>query len=131
MALITGTINTLERALNYASTKQKVVADNIANGDTPNYKVKSVSFGEMLDSELKTAFTASKSDSRHFDLSIKSNTALGVYVNRNVSYNHNGNSVDIDKEMSDLATNTIYYNAVTDRIIGKFQSLENVIKGGR
>ena len=48
-----------------------------------------------------------------------------------VSYNEVGNSVDIDKEMADLATNQIYYNALTERISGKFSSLQNVIRGGK
>jgi flagellar basal-body rod protein FlgB len=39
--------------------------------------------------------------------------------------------VDIDKEMTDLAANQIYYNAVTDRLSGKFQSLQDVIRGGK
>ena len=48
-----------------------------------------------------------------------------------VSYNESGNSVDIDQEMADLATNQIYYNALTERISGKFSSLQNVIRGGK
>ena len=48
-----------------------------------------------------------------------------------VSYNESGNSVDIDQEMTDLATNQIYYNALIERISGKFSSLQNVIRGGK
>ncbi|WP_042348927.1 flagellar basal body rod protein FlgB [Bacillus massiliigorillae] len=131
MALISGTINLLEQAMNYSATKQKVISDNIANSDTPNYKAKSVSFSKMLETEKQNSFVANRTDRRHFNLTLSNQSSSGVYVNQNVAYNHNGNSVDVDKEMSDLATNTIYYNALTDRIIGKFQSLENVIKGGK
>ena len=38
--------------------------------------------------------------------------------------------MDIDKEMADLASNQIYYNALIERISGKFSSLQNVIRGG-
>ena len=130
MSLFSGTIASLENALNYASLKQKVISNNIANADTPNYKAKSVSFSKMLESELSQTMTANRTDARHYDFS-SSGSANGVYVNKNVSYNHNGNSVDIDQEMSDLAMNQIYYNAVTDRINGKFQSLQSVISGGK
>lgn len=130
MSLFSGTITSLEYALNYASQKQKVISNNIANADTPNYKAKSVSFSKMLKSEMNDSFSANKTDSRHIDFS-KSENSNGVYVNKNVSYNHNENSVDIDQEMSSLAMNQIYYNAVTDRINGKFQSLQNVIRGGK
>lgn len=57
-----------------------------------------------------------------------SGTAVKV---SNTRYNHNGNGVDMDKEMADLATNQIYYNALTERINGKFNTLQSVIKGGK
>ena len=44
MDLFSGTISTLDKALNYSATKQKVISQNIANVDTPNYKAKDVSF---------------------------------------------------------------------------------------
>ncbi|MEH6942182.1 flagellar basal body rod protein FlgB [Bacillus sp. JJ722] len=131
MSIISGTILTLEQAMNYAATKQKVISDNIANSDTPNYKAKSVSFSKMLEDEMQGSLVANRTDRRHINFTNSNDSASGVYVNQNVAYNHNGNSVDVDKEMSDLATNAIYFNALTDRIIGKFQSLENVIKGGK
>lgn len=131
MSLISGSFNTLESALDFAATKQKVISNNIANADTPNYKAKEVSFKQMLNQEMNNSMLANKSDQRHYEFKNSSDSASGVYVNRNAAYNHNGNSVDIDKEMSDLATNQIYYNAVTDRLSGKFESLKNVIRGGK
>jgi len=130
MSLFSGTITALENGLDYASQKQKVISNNIANSDTPKFKAKDVSFKKMLDQELLSSFSTYKTDNRHFELDIKADASSGVYVRQNQSYNNSGNSVDIDKEMSDLATNQIYYNALTDRISGKFQSLKNVIKGG-
>ena len=56
---------------------------------------------------------------------------LPLSLQNQVSYNESGNSVDIDQEMADLATNQIYYNALTERISGKFSSLQNVIRGGK
>ena len=44
MSLFFGTIATLEAALSYSALKQKVIAQNIANADTPNYKAKDVRF---------------------------------------------------------------------------------------
>ncbi|HZG73672.1 MAG TPA: flagellar basal body rod protein FlgB [Chondromyces sp.] len=119
----------LEQALNYSSMKQKVIANNIANADTPNYKAKDVSFKKMFEESLGQSIQAFRTDSRHYSFNKGSNPV--IVTNRNVTYNQNGNSVDVDKEMADLATNQIYYNAIADRIGGKFSSLQNVIKGGR
>ncbi|WP_374721887.1 flagellar basal body rod protein FlgB [Peribacillus tepidiphilus] len=129
MSLFSGTILRLEKALDYSSLKQKVISQNIANADTPNYKSKDVQFNKMFQSELDS-LKANKTDKRHFDFKQTSGNPA-IIVKKNMIYNHSGNSVDLDKEMSDLATNQIYYNAVTDRLAGKFQSLQTVIRGGK
>lgn len=124
-------ISTLERALDYSSLKQKVISQNIANVDTPNYKAKDVSFKSVLQNELDHTFNTYRTDNRHIDFSDSSSSSTGIITQRNVQYNHNGNSVDMDKEMSNLATNQIYYNALIERLNGKFSTLQNVIRGGK
>lgn len=131
MKLFSNTVSTLEHALNYSSAKQKVIAQNIANVDTPNYKAKDVSFKAAFDDAMGKSFQANRSDTRHYDFSSRASSSAGMVIKRNVSYNENGNSVDLDKEMADLATNQIYYNALTERINGKFNSLQTVIRGGK
>ncbi|KON89095.1 flagellar basal body rod protein FlgB [Sporosarcina globispora] len=131
MNLFSGTLSTLEQALNYSSLKQKVISQNIANADTPNYKAKDTSFKEAFQSALGESVKANKSDIRHYDFKIGSSPVQGIVTRRNASYNHNGNSVDLDKEMADLATNQIYYNAVIERVSGKFSSMQNVLRGGK
>jgi len=128
MKLFSDTISTLENAINYSNIKQKVIAQNIANVDTPNYKAKDVTFKESLNNAIE----AKKTDVRHIDFAGSNQTGNSTIVTKSsAAYNNSGNSVDVDKEMTELATNQIYYNALIDRISGKFTSLENVIKGGR
>ncbi|NHM29788.1 flagellar basal body rod protein FlgB [Neobacillus terrae] len=124
-------MSTIERALNYSSLKQKVISKNIANVDTPNYKAEDVSFKSILNNELDNSFKTYRTDSRHFDFSDSSSNSGEIITKKNVQYNSNGNSVDMDKEMSDLATNQIYYNALIERLNGKFSTLQNVIRGGK
>ncbi|OES43619.1 flagellar basal body rod protein FlgB [Domibacillus iocasae] len=128
MNLFSSSITSLERGLDYASLKQKTIANNIANVDTPNYKAKEVGFKKMLENS-KNDFQNNRTDSRHFDFSVQSNST--VMTVRNMSYNESGNSVDLDTEMSKMAENQIYYNALTDRLSSKYSSLTNIIKGGR
>ncbi|MGV3467287.1 MAG: flagellar basal body rod protein FlgB [Heyndrickxia sp.] len=130
MKLFNNTFSNVENALNYSSLRQKVIADNIANVDTPNYKAKDVSFGAMLSNSIDESFSAKMTDQRHISFQSVSNNPA-IITQQNVEYNDNGNSVDIDKEMSNLATNQIYYSALTDRINGMFSTLQTVIKGGK
>ena len=131
MELFSNTFQSLENALNYSSTKQKVTSQNIANSDTPNYKAKGVSHTKSFQTELDTAIQSYRTDDRHLSFQSNGTSTSSIVTQQNVNYNSNGNSVDIDKEMTDLATNQLYYNAVTDRLSGKFQSLESVIRGGK
>lgn len=130
MNLFSNTIDSLEHALNYSSLKQKTISNNIANVDTPNYKAKEVINEGSFKSALDSSMNAYRTNQRHYDFSHSSGSKQ-VITQKNVQYNNNGNSVDVDKEMSTLAENQIYYNAVTDRIGSKFQSLQNVIRGGK
>ncbi|MBS4189224.1 flagellar basal body rod protein FlgB [Bacillus sp. FJAT-49705] len=131
MKLFSNTIDTIEKGLNYSSLKQKVISQNIANEATPGYKAKDVSFKDTLQSAVNQSVGAKRTDERHFDFKGISPSTSGIINRKNVSYNHNGNSVDIDNEMTDLAGNQIYYNALVERLNGKFSSLQNVIRGGK
>ena len=130
MNLFGSMITQLERGLDYSATKGKTISQNIANIDTPNYKAKNVSFKEVFANAQANSLEAYKTDD---DISnFKSNTTQsGVFNYSNLRYRQDGNGVDMDKEQADLAANQIYYNAVVDRINGKFNTLQNVIKGGR
>ncbi|MFB6466633.1 flagellar basal body rod protein FlgB [Cytobacillus sp. Hz8] len=130
MKLFSNTFTTLENALNYSSLKQKVISQNIANVDTPNYKAKDVSFQAVFQSALDGSMSAHRTNSKHIEFA-QTSTTNPIVNQKNVSYNDNGNSVDMDKEMADLATNQIYYNAMIDQMNGKFSSLQNVIRGGK
>lgn len=131
MKLFSNTISTLENGLNYSSLKQKVISQNIANEATPGYKAKDVSFKETLQMTVNQSLAANRTNNRHFDFKVSESSNQGIVTRKNVSFNENGNSVDIDNEMADLATNQIYYNALIDRMSGKFSSLQNVIRGGK
>lgn len=130
MNLFGGTISNLEYGLKYSTLKNKTIAQNIANVDTPNYKAKDVSFKKMLSDANEKAISAYRTDERHFDFSTKVSTP-GVYSIDNYRYRHNGNGVDMDEQQASLAENTIYYNALIERISGKFNTLQTVIKGGK
>jgi flagellar basal-body rod protein FlgB len=128
MNFFSGTIHSLEQAVNRTALQQKMISHNIANTDTPGYKAKGISFKEALDSE-QTKFEAIRTDARHLSFG-RGQEAYNVIQKTGSAYQANGNNVDIDKEMSELAENQIYYNAAIERLGSKFNSLKTVIKGG-
>ncbi|MDX8362259.1 MULTISPECIES: flagellar basal body rod protein FlgB [Bacillaceae] len=131
MKLFSNTVNALESGLNYSSLKEKAISTNIANVDTPYYKAKSVSFKLNLENAMEE-FQGNATNARHFNISSSSGQhPMSVSSRGDLIFNHNENNVDIDKEMTLLAENQIYFYALSDLINGKFASLKSVIKGGR
>ncbi|MCD7033787.1 flagellar basal body rod protein FlgB [Metabacillus sp. GX 13764] len=125
----TNVMQSLEKAADFSSLKQKTISNNIANVDTPNYKAKEVTFRSALNEELGK-FEANRTDPRHLSFAGSSEEPF-ITESANTSYSQNGNNVDIDSEMSEMAENQIYYNALIDRLNGQFQSLKTVIRGGK
>ena len=122
-------INVLGKAADGAWQRNEVIANNIANVDTPNYKRKDVSF----ESELQQALKASKYkslDSKVSELSDKlDRVEPRVYVDSaQYAYRLDGNNVDIDTENVELASNQIKYNGIVQSIDNQFSNIKAVIK---
>lgn len=130
MDLFGGTFITLERSLNYATTKNRMIANNISNLDTPNYKAKEVIFKDVLSNEITSQLAANKTHAKHMFFQSEVGQPVRIKARNNTTYNHNGNNVDIDKEMAELAQNQIYYQGLVDRMNGKFSKIQTVLRGG-
>lgn len=120
----------LESALDYSSERNKKISNNIANADTPNYKSQDVLFKSHLKKAMDNQIANKRTHPKHFKFS-NENRPFHVITNHQTTFNHNGNNVDMDKEMSNLAKNQIYYQSVVDNINSKFHQLQSVIRGGR
>ncbi|TCP29179.1 flagellar basal-body rod protein FlgB [Scopulibacillus darangshiensis] len=119
------TVPLLEKALNGASLNQKIISQNIANVDTPHYKAKKVVFRDALDQ----AISAHRTESRH--MSFGGESGYRVTETDEAAMQNNGNSVDIDKEMSKLAKSQIEYQTLVSALNHKFQQYKLVLRGGR
>jgi flagellar basal-body rod protein FlgB len=117
--LITG----LQQALNRSSLTQKVIAQNIANVDTPNYKAQELSFNQTL----TNALSAEKTDPRDFSFSTEDQGR--IVTDNSTALQNNGNNVDIDKEMVNMAKNQLNYQAYTEAISRKLNQY-NIVLGG-
>ncbi len=115
----------LEKALDAAWLRNEVISNNIANVDTPGYKRKTVKFKEFLDAEMKTSRIQSG------QTRLNGSSALVSEDLTSLSYREDGNNVDVEREMSDLAMNTLRYYTLIQKMNGDFQKLNSVIKGGR
>ena len=130
MNIFPSSIQKMEQALSTSTLKQRVHAGNIANVDTANYKSKQVNFQQAMEQASASRMNSYRTDPRHLEFQSGAG-ATPVTINHNTKMTPNGNNVDMDFEMAELAKNQLWYNAVTERVNGKFSSLSSVINGGR
>lgn len=129
-------INLLEVALNGSSLKQKAIANNIANVDTPEYKREDVNFTEVLKRVMRKSINLNlkTTDEDHIKMtgSTEGIAPAQVVKETATSFRNDGNNVDIDYEMAELAKNNLYYNTLIGQLSSRFKILNDVIeKGGR
>lgn len=122
-------LTVLEKGLNASSLRQKVLADNVANVDTPGFKRSDVNFQAALDAakDRGSAPFLKTTVPRHIASSLAENQSI-VQTDRSTSFRNDLNNVDIDREMANVAENGLYYNALTRTISSQLGILRMVIK---
>ncbi len=119
-------INVLDKAADASWTRNDVIANNIANVDTPGYKRQDIDF----ESELKRALGNSKYESMDSKVAGLDNSSLSADVytdSANYSYRMDGNNVDIDTENVTLAKNQIRYNGLMSALGQEFSNITTAI----
>lgn len=124
----------LEKALDAAWLKNEAISNNIANVNTPGYKKSVVRFEEQLAyaaSEFKIGSLKKDKDFLPIGNDVRDIPAPEVIQDTFTSARQDGNNVDIDVEMAELAKNTIKYNALITQISKQFGSIKMAINEGR
>ncbi len=122
-------VDVLQQGLNASWMKNKVIANNIANVDTPGFKASSVSFESVFKAAIGREFTAKKTRSKHIDFSGSDMQAV-VAQDNSTTYRMDGNNVNIDAQNAEMAKNTIFYNALVQQLSSEFRKLQIAIREG-
>ena len=124
-------LQVLQKQLDAAALTQKVIANNLANVNTPGFKKASVRF---LD-ELKKALASQTlplltTQPRHLPSPVPiTQVAPMVVKEEETTMGYNQNNVDVEQEMVNLAANTLAYQAATRAIGDRLALLGYVIRG--
>lgn len=120
-------VNVLNKAADVAWTRNDVLANNIANMDTPGYKRQDVDFESQLKQAMRS--TRFKSVDARVDAINDTELETRVYTDASgFSYRLDGNNVDIDTETARLAENQIKYNGLVQSMNEEFTNLKMVMK---
>jgi len=131
------TINLLHRAMDASTVRRQVIANNMANVDTPNFKRTIVNYESelkrALDSENKRpALEMSRTDERHFP-NYKERDYRDVQIRRVLdytsTYNNNGNNVDPEQEFMLATQNQMSYTLFAQAAAFEFSQINQVLRG--
>ncbi len=127
---ISGVIDALTERMSYLSRKQSVLAENVANVDTPGYKqleLKPFTFGEAL----KQAGAGMKvTDPRHIVPGSMAGANAQTVQSKDTEVLPSGNTVDIEQQMMEVSRTSIDHQAMTALYHKMTQLFKIAIKGG-
>ncbi|HHY37827.1 MAG TPA: flagellar basal body rod protein FlgB [Clostridia bacterium] len=128
-------IDILNTALDGAASRLYLLADNVANVDTPGYKRVDTSFFDIFSAMLRTrpALTLTRTDPRHLPepRSGSSGPEPRVYTDTSTSQRLDGNNVDIEYEMAKMAETTVLYDLLARELSSRISMLRTAAFEGR
>jgi flagellar basal-body rod protein FlgB len=116
--------------LDLSSFRHKLIASNVANVTTPGYVAKSIDFDSELKKAMKTENTHIRTTNpRHIALRSSKDSPPKVQDSEPSENSTGINTVDVDREMAELAQNQLVYELAAKLAGKKFRALKSAIRG--
>lgn len=124
------TVDLLKRGLDAAWTQNRILSNNIANGDTPGFKATHMAFGDLLNRvSEETGFKLKTTREDHKSSFFDTDPERSGIQSAGISYRMDENSVDVEAEMAALAQNSLHYNTMIQKLNSEFSKLNMAIRG--
>ncbi len=112
-------IEGLGQALDLYQARHRVLAENVANAETPGYRARDLDFGAALARAFEPGADADGGE------------PAAPLVDTHATVKVDGNSVDLDTEMARLSQNALEIVALSQIIAKRYAGLRAVITDGR
>jgi flagellar basal-body rod protein FlgB len=114
----------LRAAMSGLAARQRTIANNVANVDTPGFKASEVRFENVLNSAITRARPGAPPNQTNLDAAARRTSLVNGTTSR-----ADGNNIDIDREMEMLSEANLNYSALTQAMSTRLGILRAVIKG--
>lgn len=118
----------IKLGLDASALRGKVIANNMANINTENFKKSYVSFEENL-TKATNEFSLKRTENVHLKGKLN-DSLISVKEDNSTSMRTDGNNVDMDLEKVNQAANSLMYNALITQANSKLNMTKAVISGG-
>jgi len=109
------------------AARAEILANNLANADTPHFKARDFDFQAVLEGESKRSMEMNVTSERHLRGSIQTDSELMFRNPYQPAID--GNTVDSQVEQTLYTENALRYNASFQFLNGSFKGLKGAIKG--
>ena len=126
----------VQSALNLRARRQEILASNLANSDTPNYKAQDLDFAAALRGAMGASgglggpLSMARTQSGHLDGTGNGATAALKYRSA-VQPSLDGNTVDMDVERAHFTDNALHYQFLLDRASAAFSTMKLAVGADR
>jgi flagellar basal-body rod protein FlgB len=125
-----------QTAMSLRAQRQEVLAANLANSDTPNYKARDIDFAAALRSAVGGAggpVTLARTSERHIaGLGVgDANAAAALKYRSAVQPSLDGNTVDPDIERGQFAENALQYQFLLERMRSSVEKMKMALSEAR
>ena len=125
-----------KEALNFRAAREKMIASNIANADTPFYKPRDIEFKDYMIQkkaeimgDQKDKLELATTNGAHIPLQKSSSESMPItYFRDGHMARNDGNSVDLDVETTEMSKNSIMFNALIQAIKKDGRIFKSVIE---
>jgi flagellar basal-body rod protein FlgB len=122
-----------EQALGFRTQRAEVLANNIANADTPNYKARDLQFATVLAEQsakgARGQFNLNRTDSQHIAAEGVGMGNAGLEYRIPMQPSIDQNTVDLQIEQSNYAENSVQFQASFTLLNSKFKGLVSALRG--
>ncbi len=122
-----------EKALSFRAQRAEVLANNIANADTPHYKARDLEFSSVLATQMEPSkgatFSLNRTQGRHIDGEGVSFSEAALQYRTPHHPSIDGNTVDAQIEQASYAQNAVDFQASFTFLSSKFKGLMSALRG--
>jgi len=118
------------QALTLRSRRSSILAANMANADTPNYKAKDLDFQSVLEHAKDNGNVhINKTHARHIDMNNHAGGIAELKYRNPLQASLDGNTVDTHLEQTRFADNNVHYQATLRFLNSKVNGVIRALKG--
>jgi flagellar basal-body rod protein FlgB len=120
----------LKTALTVYSRRHRVVSQNIANVETQGYRAQEYRFEELLRKAAGAGLRGTQTHAGHMPIGVRSiRETEGETADQDGGYDNGINDVNVDTEMTSLATTELSYKLATRILSMKYNQLREAVAG--